>query len=177
MSKKILAVVLSLILALSVIAVPVGAANLEFTTAAIDGGNIFNLILDKLISVILKYLNMFWPGYEDSWSTTEEYVPENFYEGDTDFNEAVDPAAKWSMGYASASLLEGIAPMNGDFYLAGSLEPIAGRVPSKVEDDQRVRVYALSDGVGGTLVHAVVDVAPVDAISAQPDALDFHVLA
>ncbi|MBR0534793.1 MAG: hypothetical protein IIX14_00280 [Clostridia bacterium] len=157
MSKKILAVVLSLILALSVIAVPVGAANLEFTTAAIDGGNIFNLILDKLISVILKYLNMFWPGYEDSWSTTEEYVPENFYEGDTDFNEAVDPAAKWSMGYASASLLEGIAPMNGDFYLAGSLEPIAGRVPSKVEDDQRVRVYALSDGVGGTLVHAVVD--------------------
>lgn len=157
MSKKILAVVLSLILALSVIAVPVGAANLEFTTAAIDGGNIFNLILDKLISVILKYLNMFWPGYEDSWSTTEEYVPENFYEGDTDFNEAVDPAAKWSMGYASASLLEGIAPMNGDFYLAGSLEPIAGRVPSKVEDDQKVRVYALSDGVGGTLVHAVVD--------------------
>ena len=157
MSKKIMAVLLSLILAFSVVAVPVGAADVEFTTGAVDVGNIVNLLLDKLISVILKYLNMYWPGYEDSWSTTEEYVPENFYEGDKNFDESVQPGAGWEVGYASASLLDGVDEMNGDFYLAGSLEPIAGRVPSKVEDDQRVRVYAISDGVGGTMVHAVID--------------------
>ena len=47
--------------------------------------------------------------------------------------------------------------MDGDYFLAGSLEPIMGRVPAKVIDDQRVRVYAISDGVGGTVVHAVID--------------------
>ncbi len=157
MSKKIMAVLLSLIIAFSIVAVPVGAAGADFTTGAVEVGNIFNYLIDKLISVILKYLNMYWPGYEDSWSTTEDYVAENFYEGDKNFNEAVEAGAQWKMGYASASLLEGIAPMNGDFYLAGSLEPIAGRVPSKVEDDQRVRVYAISDGVGGVAVQAVID--------------------
>ncbi len=153
MSKKVLAILLSLIIAMSVIVVPVGAAE----TSGFNVENIFNLIIDKFISFILKYLNMYWPGYEGSWDTSEDYVPENFYAGDTDFDETVDPNAKWSVGYASASLLEGISPMNGDFYLAGSLEPIAGRVPSKVEDDQRVRVYAISDGTDGTMVHAVID--------------------
>lgn len=153
MSKKILAVLLSVIIAMSVIAVPVGAADASGTSFE----NIFNVIIDKLISFILKYLNMYWPGYEGSWDTSEDYVPENFYEGDTNFDETVDPNAQWSVGYASASLLEGISPMNGDFYLAGSLEPIAGRVPSKVADDQRVRVYAISDGTDGTMVHAVID--------------------
>ena len=157
MSKKIMAVILSLILAFSIVAVPVGAADVEFIAADVEVGNIFNYLIDKLISVILKYLNMYWPGYEGSWDTTEEYVPENFYEGDKAFDRTTTAGAKWEVGYASASLLEGIAPMNGDFYLAGSLEPIAGRVPSKIEDDQKVRVYAISDGDGGTVVHAVVD--------------------
>lgn len=157
MSKKIMAVLLSLIIAFSVVAVPVGAADVEFTTGAIEVGNILNYLLDKLISFVLKYLNMYWPGYEDNWSSADTYVPENFYEGDKAFDETVDANAQWEVGYASASLLDGVAPMNGDFYLAGSLEPIAGRVPSKVEDDQRVRVYAISDGTGGTMVHAVID--------------------
>ncbi len=156
MSKKILAVLLSLIIGLSIVAVPVGAADIQFTTADVDIGNIFNVILDKLISFVLKYLNMFWPGYEGDWDTAEDYVPEYFYEGDKSFDDVPANGAEWSVGYASASLLEGIAPMNGDFYLAGSLEPIAGRVPSKIEDDQRVRVYAISDG-DGVMVHAVID--------------------
>ncbi len=157
MSKKILAVVLSLILAFSVVAVPVGAADVEFTTAA-STENIFNYLIDKLISFILKYLNMYLPGYEDEWIETEEYVtPDEFYEGNVNFDDTVYSAAKWMLGYGSASLLDGIDPMSGKFYLAGSLEPIAGRVPSKVMDDQRVRVYAISDGVGGTVVQAVID--------------------
>ncbi len=157
MSKKILAVVLSLIIAFSIVAVPVGAADVEFTTAA-STENVFNYLIDKLISFILKYFNMYWPGYEESWETAEEYVtPEEFYEGDVAFDKTVSADSKWMVGYSSASLLDGIDPMSGKFYLAGSLEPIEGRVPSKVMDDQKVRVYAISDGTGGTVVQAVID--------------------
>ena len=156
MSKKILAVVLSLILAFSIVAVPVGASDVEFVTAsAVE--NVANNFLDKLIAFVLKYFNMYWPGYEGNWETTEEYkTPFTFYEGDKSFDKDVKADAEWSLGYSSASLLDGISPMSGDYFLAGSLEPIAGRVPTEVVDDQKVRVYAISDG-SGVVVQAVID--------------------
>ena len=63
MSKKVLAVILSLILAFSVVAVPVGAADGE----AFNIENVFNTLIDKLISFVLTYLNRFWPGYDYAW--------------------------------------------------------------------------------------------------------------
>lgn len=155
MSKKVLAVILSLILTFSVITVPVGAADIVLPETSIE--NVFNMFIDQLLSYILTYLNKYWPGYEDKWSTSEDYVPENFYQGEETFDKTVSPDAHWEVGYAGASLLEGIDPMSGDYFLAGSLEPIVGRVPTQVIDDQRVRVYAISDGVSGTVVHAVID--------------------
>lgn len=153
MSKKVLAVVLSLILAFSVVAVPVGAADV----ASFNIENVFNTLIDKLISFVLTYLNQFWPGYEDQWATQDEYVPENFYTGEETFDRTVSSDAKWEMGYSGASLLEGIDATSGDYFLAGSLEPIAGRVPVRVIDDQRVRVYAVTDGVSGVVIQAVID--------------------
>ncbi len=155
MSKKVLAVILSLILAFSVVAVPVGAADAAVASFSIE--NIFNTLIDKLISFVLTYLNGFWPGYEDKWETDDGYVPENFLEGEATFDKEVNPEANWALGYAGASLLEGIEPLDGDYYLAGTLEPITGRVPTKIIDDQRVRVYAISDGVSGIVVQAVID--------------------
>ena len=165
MSKKVLAVVLSLILAFSVVAVPVGAADISFEDISIGDinlenfniENIFNQIIDKLIAFVLTYLNGFWPGYEDQWVSAEEYVPEYFYTGEETFDTEVANGAKWEMGYAGASLLDGIDVTSGDYFLAGSLEPIAGRVPVRVIDDQRVRVYAVSDGVSGIVIQAVID--------------------
>ena len=155
MSKKVLAVILSLILTFSVITVPVGAADIVLPETSVE--NVFNMFIDQLLSFVLGYLNKYWPGYEDKWSTSEDYVPENFYVGEETFDRTVSNDAQWKVGYAGASLLEGIAPMDGNYFLAGSLEPIVGRVPKKVIDDQRVRVYAISDGVSGTVVHAVID--------------------
>lgn len=155
MSKKVLAVILSLILTFSVITVPVGAADIVLPETSVE--NVFNMFIDQLISFVLTYLNKYWPGYEDKWSTNEDYVPENFYTGEETFDKEVSSDAQWKLGYAGASLLEGIDPMSGDYFLAGSLEPIVGRVPTQVIDDQRVRVYAISDGVSGTVVHAVID--------------------
>lgn len=153
MSKKVLAIVLSLIIAFSAVAVPVSAADV----ASFNIENIFNTLIDKLISFVLTYLNQFWPGYEDKWITDDGYVPENFYEGEAEFDREVNPDANWEVGYAGASLLDGIEPLDGDYYLAGTLEPIVGRVPTKVLDDQRVRVFAISDGVSGIVLHAVID--------------------
>ena len=156
MSKKILAVVLSLILAFSVITVPASALDVS-ALGNITIESVFNTFVDRLLSFVLSYLNMVWPGYTDGWATEEDYVPENFYAGEDVFDKTVASNAIWKVGYAGASILDGIEPMSGDFFLAGSLEPIAGRVPTSVLDDQRVRVYAISDGTSGIVVNAVID--------------------
>ena len=165
MSKKVLAVILSLILAFSVIAVPAGAADISFDDINIEEINIenfnienfFNQMIDKLISFVLTYLNGFWPGYEDEWIGADEYVPEHFYTGEETFDTKAAKGAKWKMGYSGASLLDGIDVTSGDYFLAGTLEPIAGRVPVRVIDDQRVRVYAVTDGDSGVVIQAVID--------------------
>ena len=165
MSKKVLAVILSLILIFSVVVVPVGAADISFDDINIEDINIenfnienfFNQLIDKLIAFVLTYLNRYWPGYEDQWVDQEEYVPEHFYTGEETFDTEVADGAKWEMGYAGASLLDGIDATSGDYFLAGTLEPIAGRVPVRVIDDQRVRVYAVTDGVSGVVIQAVID--------------------
>ncbi|MBR4287048.1 MAG: hypothetical protein IKT55_05015 [Clostridia bacterium] len=155
MSKKVLAVVLSLILVFSAFAVPVSAADITLPETSVE--NVFEMLIEKLLSFVLTYLNKYWPGYEDSWSDVENYEAEYFFEGEEEFDREVAEDAQWKVGYAGASLLEGINPMDGDYYLAGSLEPIVGRVPTQVLDDQRVRVYAISDGNSGIVVQAVID--------------------
>ncbi len=155
MSKKVMAVILSLILAFSVVAVPVSAADIVLPETSIE--NVFYMVIEKLIEEILGYLNKYWPGYDSKWDSEEDYATENFYKGEEEFDRTVSEDAQWKVGYAGASLLEGIDATGGDYFLAGTLEPIVGRVPTKVIDDQRVRVYAISDGVSGTVVHAVVD--------------------
>ena len=58
MSKKVLAVILSLILAFSVVAVPVGAADISFDSISFEDINIenfnienfFNQLIDKFIA-------------------------------------------------------------------------------------------------------------------------------
>ena len=165
MSKKVLAVILSLILAFSVVAVPVGAADISFDSINLEdinlenfnAENFFNQVIDKLIAFVLTYLNKFWPGYEDQWVGQDEYVPEHFYAGEETFDKEVAENAKWEMGYSGASLIEGIDVTGGDYFLAGTLEPIAGRVPVRVIDDQRVRVYAVTDGNSGVVIQAVID--------------------
>ncbi len=155
MSKKILAVILSLILAFSAIAIPASAAEISLPETSVE--NVFEMFVEKLLSFVLSYLNKYWPGYEDKWSDAEDYAAENFYPGEESFDRTVADDAQWQVGYAGASLLEGIEPLDGDYFLAGSLEPIQGRVPTEVLDDQRVRVFAISDGVGGVVVQAVID--------------------
>ena len=154
MMKKMLSIVLSIVLAFSVMVVPVSACVVE---QKMNIENAFNLCLDTLIHRILTVLNLFWPGYDGDWAKIDDYESTEFYRGESEFDTKLSENSAWYLGYAGASLLDGIDVMNGEYFLAGSLEPFKGRVPQKVNDDQRVRIYAISDGVSGIAVQAVID--------------------
>ncbi len=156
MSKKLLAIILSVIMTFSLFCLPT-TAGAEAETAEVNIENLFYMSVDTLIHRILTVLNVFWPGYDGDWEQVEDYESDAFLKGEDSFDTSVKSNSAWYLGFAGASLLEGLDIMNGEYYLAGSLEVFEGRVPQKINDDQRVRVYALSDGVSGIVVHAVID--------------------
>lgn len=160
-TKKLIALLLAAVMILMASAVPaLAASKLNPNDGALQKAeSIMYRILDKLISMLVKTLNMLIPGlnWTGRWPSVQNYSPENFYEGEDAFDTEVQPDAKWSAGFATASLIDGLDIMNGEYYMAGTLEPMNGRVPVEIVDDQAVSVYALSDGVSGTVVQAVID--------------------
>lgn len=158
MLKRFLTIIISLVLVFSVTVIPVSACiNVPELNSNMSIENYFNRSVDEIIHKVLKVLNLFWPGYDGGWADEDEYVTKDYYEGESEFDTEVYENSQWSLGFAGASLLEGLDIMNGEFFLAGSLEVFAGRVPTEICDDQRVRVYAVSDGISGIVIHAVID--------------------
>ncbi len=161
-AKRILALVLAVVFVLLTMAVPASAASKIDPSESI-GAKIeatFYQILDKLVFYLGKVLNLFIPGLNlgDKWQNYDDYIsPDGFYAGEETFDTEVKEGAKWSAGYAYGSLLEGLDIFDGSYYMAGTLEPMEGRVPTAVIDDQGVNVYALSDGTSGIVIQAVVD--------------------
>lgn len=180
-AKKIIALVLTAAMLLLMMAVPVSAASkvdpTESTGARIEA-SLYQL-LDKLVSALGKVLNFLIPGLNlgNRWQNYDSYItPEEFYPGEDVFETQIKDDAQWSAGYAYASLLEGLDIFNGTFFMAGTLEPMEGRVPTKVIDDQGVSVYALSDGSSGIVVQAVLDgygLARGDVLAIREKLADF----
>ena len=160
--KKFIALLLAVVL-LGITMVPMASAESkvdpsEGITQKIEA--IFYMIVDKLINALVKALNRFTPGLDwgDNWQNYDDYqADENFYPGESTFSSSVSEGSVWSMGYAYASLLDGLDVLNGKFYMAGGLEIAKGKVPTEILDDQGVNVYAISDGVSGIAVQAVID--------------------
>ncbi|MBR5409150.1 MAG: hypothetical protein IK104_00630 [Clostridia bacterium] len=156
---------LCVLLALSLLAVgfltPVGASTALTAdtsyTAQEKAEHSFYRIVDKLIDMLGKVLNFFIPGLNWTGRISKTADTPDSFMGEAPFDRTVKDGAGWRMGFADASLIDELDVMDGSYYLAGSLEAVNGRVPTKVIDDQRVSVYALSDGVNGTVVHAVLD--------------------
>ena len=179
-TKKLIALLLASVMILMASAVPaLAASKLNPNDGALQKAeSIMYRILDKLVSMLVKTLNMLIPGlnWTGRWPSVQNYSPENFYEGEDAFDTEVQPDAKWSAGFATASLIEGLDIMNGEYYMAGTLEPMNGRVPVEIVDDQAVSVYALSDGVSGTVVQAVIDgygIARGDVLEIRKRLADF----
>ncbi len=90
-----------------------------------------------------------------------EKTTENFYEGTEDMLAEPSEGAKWSLGYAKASLVpDDILEKGTEYYLGGFLTLDNG-MNNKIEeviDDMQIRCIAVSDGSGrGVTVFANVD--------------------
>lgn len=160
-AKKIIAVILAVSMLSVCFLAPVSAAttNSALSTIGEKIEQFFYRLVDKLISIIGEFLNMFIPGFD--WSNNipqlSDYTFSGEFMGESEFDTAVYPESAWSMGFADASLIDGLNIFDGSYYVAGSLEVLSGRTPTELVDDQTVNVYALSDGVSGTVVHVVID--------------------
>lgn len=180
-AKRIIALVLTAALLLLTMAVPVSAASKidpsEGPAQRIEA-TLYQL-LDKIVNALLKVLNFLIPGLNlgNRWPTIDSYnSPDSFYGGEDEFDTEVQASSQWSVGYAYASLLKGLDIFNGSFYMAGTLEPIEGRVPTAIIDDQGVNVYAISDGTSGIAVQAVIDgygLARGDVLAIREKLADF----
>ena len=180
-AKKMIALVLAIVMAFMAMAVPASAASKVDPSESVGAKIEATLyqILDKLVYVLGKMLNILIPGlnWGDKWQEYDSYVtPDGFYAGEEEFDTAVAEDAKWSAGFAYASLLEGLNIFDGTYYMAGTLEVMEGRVPTAVLDDQGVSVYALSDGTSGIIIQAVIDgygIARGDVLEIRNRVADF----
>ncbi len=151
MTKKITAIVLSIALVFSAFAIPASAAT-EVTSDFERG---FYRVVDKILDALVTGIASLIVEPSD-WITKDEYKTENFYKGN-DVNEFIDePAegAKWSLGYANASILTG-KELEDEHYVGGSLA-IGKKLATEQKDDQMVRTIAISDGRGVSFF-AVID--------------------
>lgn len=147
MAKKLTAVVLSVALLFSAaFCIPTSAAT--EVTSEVERG--FYRFVDKLLDALVNGISalIFEPR---DWVDKEDYVSENFYEGMTpeEFITVPEEGAKWSIGYANASIQTGKELEEGH-NVGGSLA-IGDKFATNIMDDQKVRTIAVSDGRGITI--------------------------
>ena len=180
-AKKLLAVLLTVIIVMLSVAAPASAASkLDPSEGPMQKlQSIFYMLLDKFVKFIGKVLNGVIPGVDwgNGWINYDDYLtPDTFFEGESEFDTQVKAESVWSMGYSYGSLLEGLDILGGEYFMAGSLQAVTKKVPTEVLDDQGVNVYAISDGVSGTVVHAVIDgfgIARGDVLKIREKLADF----
>ena len=156
--KKILCMLLAAVLLCAAITVPVSAAAAAQASVKETASHRFYQLVDRLISLLGKVLNTMIPGADWAGKTQKQsdYKTADFYPGSNHFSAVPAQNAGWRMGFAKRSFLTDIDPLDGSYYMAGTLEAFEGRVPSAVLDDQGVNAFALSDGIT-TVVYAAVD--------------------
>lgn len=180
-AKKFIALLLTFVIVMLSAAVPASAASkLDPSEGPMQKlQSVFYMLLDKLVIFVGKVLNGIIPGLDwgGNWQNYDDYVtPDTFYKGEDSFETQVTESSEWSMGYSYGSLLEGLDILGGEYFMAGSLQAVTKKVPTEVLDDQGVNVYAVSDGVSGTVVHAVIDgfgIARGDVLEIRERLADF----
>ncbi len=165
--KKALSLFLAVLTVASCISVSAFAAKVDPNNGTGDKIKSYLYMgLDKVVSTAVSVLNHVIPGldFTGTFPDIENFKPTNFYPGKDKFDTEVKDGAKWKVGYAGDSLIKDLEYKDGVYlykgkkvYMAGTLEPFKGRQPTEVVDDQQVRTYAITDSMGGTVVHAVID--------------------
>lgn len=151
MAKKLTAIILSVALIFSAaFCIPSSAAT-EVTSQFERG---FYRFVDSLLDALVNGISALIAEPRD-WVAKEDYVSENFYEGmkPEEFISVPGANAKWSLGYANASIKTG-KELEGGHYVGGSLA-IGDKFATEIRDDQKVRTIAVSDGRGITIFSAI----------------------
>ena len=158
-AKKSISRVLGLLLCLSLLfgvgfstASPALAAD---TPDKVDDFTYFLYDLsDAVLVPLLRMIGFLFPSVD----IPATYDGKGFMPGMETFLKTPAPGARWKVGYASASLLEGQDIFDGKHYIGGGLDPLNKKNPEAILDDQRVRVTAMDDGSGrGSAVFATID--------------------
>lgn len=111
---------------------------------------------DTLIDILGVAITSLMPD-QAAWAKGKGEAKTAVMAGDETFIDEPAAGARWSVGYDSASLLEGQNVLDGNHYVGGTLK-FNKKVATSVEDDLRVRTVAMDDGSGrGVTVFAVVD--------------------
>ncbi len=143
-------IVAAAMLSTSIPAFAAGASN--GNGAIITATNFVNSLLNGLFRVGEMLFPM--PDYQ----TVDEYCSgksENFYEGTKTFIDTPQENAKWSLGFAKASIVpDNLTDGSKEYYTGGYFtQKISG-----IYDDQGVNAIAMNDGSGrGTAVFASID--------------------
>lgn len=151
MAKKLTAIILSVALIFSAaFCIPSSAAT-EVTSQFERG---FYRFVDNLLDALVNGISALIAEPRD-WVAKKNYVSENFYEGmePEEFISVPGANAKWSLGYANASIQTGKELEEGH-YVGGSLA-IGDKFATEIRDDQKVRTIAVSDGRGITIFSAI----------------------
>lgn len=108
----------------------------------------------KLADAVVFAVNAVFPS--PLFTGKSDYVSENFYEGTGVFRDKTGENARWRLGYANASLLTG-NELDGNHFVGGQISTKRRKVATEIWDDMKIRVAAISDGTGGTVVFAGLD--------------------
>lgn len=159
--KSILALILCLTLLFSGTVIGASASETGVQTANVldDAGDAvvkgFYNTLNTVVEMLVKVICTLYPNPK-SWTAIENYSSEEigFLPGRDTYQTEADEGNRWSLGYASRSLVpEDID--SGEYFLGRDL---MNKYAEGVYDDMRIRVTAIDDGSGeGLAVFGAID--------------------
>ena len=138
-------------------------AALENAGEAIEKG--FYNALNVVVEVLVKAICTIYPNPK-SWKDIDEYSREEigFLEGRENYAAEAADTNKWSLGYASRSLVPADIDC-GEYNLGRDL---TNKYAEGVYDDMRIRIAAIDDGSGeGLLVIGAIDALGVTSTDAR----------
>ena len=150
--KKALAVITAAALMLGSVTAFAADEKKNGNKAIITATNVVNTIINGAFTLVdALFLTPDYPTVDEYYAGESE----NFFEGTKSFIDSPAENAKWSLGFAKASIVpDDLADGSKEYYTGGYFT----QKVSSVYDDQSVNAIALSDGSGrGTAIFASID--------------------